>query len=474
MEVADSLTHIQQRVAEGQLSCRALVEGFLQRIEARPELNAFLEVYAEEALARATEIDAKVRAGTAGSLHGLVIGVKDNIVQEGHLAQAGSQLLDGFTSPYSATALRRLLDADAIVIGRMNCDEFAMGSSNENSSFGPVQHPDDAALVPGGSSGGSAAAVRAGLCHAALGSDTGGSIRQPAAFCGSVGLKTTYGRISRYGLIAYASSFDQIGPITPSIELSARMLEVMAGQDPLDTTTATAPVPSYWAEAQQTGGPYRIGVIRETLTSYGLSPAVKTSVEAQLDALRAAGHTVEMVDFPLLEYLVPTYYILTTAEAASNLARFDGIRYGHRAEAAESVDDIYTDSRSEGFGPEVQRRILLGNFVLSAGYQDAFYAKAQRVRRLIREATRSLLTQYDLLLSPTTPTPPFERDAKTDDPVAMYLSDVFTVQANLAGVPAISLPIDNLSTDSPIGLQVIGDEFTESKLFNFSYQLLKR
>lgn len=468
-----TLAAIQQGLQAGTTTCTQLVEQYLARIEENKHLNAFVEVYADEARQRAAEIDAKLAAGTAGRCAGLVLGIKDVLCYAGHGVQAGSLILDSYKSPFTATAVQRLLDEDAIVIGRQNCDEFAMGSSNESSYFGPVQNAADPMRVPGGSSGGSAVAVQAGLCHASLGSDTGGSVRQPAAFCGVVGLKPTYGRVSRWGLIAYASSFDCIGPITKSVEDAALLLEIMAGADAFDSTVSTREVPSYskkitWNEGEKA----RIGYLRESVESEAVAPAIRQRTWEVIEQLREQGHTVEPVEMPLLKYGLPTYYVLTTAEASSNLARFDGVRYGYRSQQAVDLETLYKKSRTEGFGEEVRRRILLGTFVLSANYYDAYYTKAQRVRRLIRAETERLLTQYDFLVSPVTPTTAFKLGEKMDDSLQMYLADIFTVGANVAGTPAIAIP-NGLDEDGlPIGLQVMTKAFGEEKLLSFSRLIL--
>ncbi len=464
-----SLAEIRVDLAAGSVTCGALVEHYLGRIAAHEHLNAFVEVYADEARQRAVEVDARLATGTAGKLAGMVIGLKDVLLHAGHRVQSGSKILAGFTALYSATAVERLLAADAIVIGRQNCDEFAMGASNETSSFGPVRNAANPARVSGGSSGGSAVAVQADLCLASIGSDTGGSVRQPAAFCGAVGLKPTYGRISRYGLIAYASSFDQIGPITKSVDDAALLLEVMAGADEFDATAALREVPPY-AQLLTPGSPHKLAYLRDALENPGLAPAVRTAFERTLDRLRAAGHSVEAVDLPILDYLVPTYYLLTTAEASSNLSRFDGVKYGYRSPNATDLESLYKKTRAEGFGPEVQRRIILGTFVLSADYYDAYYTKAQRVRRLIRDQTAALLQQFDFLLTPTAPTAAFGLGENTvdKDPLAMYLADIFTVQASLAGVPAISVPMGTDADGMPLGLQLIGPAFGEAALLAFA------
>jgi aspartyl-tRNA(Asn)/glutamyl-tRNA(Gln) amidotransferase subunit A len=471
-----SLKEIKDAIAAGNTSCVQLVEHYLKNIEANSHLNAFIEVYADEARAQAKVVDRKIAEGTAGKLAGMVIGLKDVLCHQDHGLQASSKILDGFVSQFNGTAVQRLLDADAIVIGRQNCDEFAMGSSNENSAFGPVRNAADPTRVPGGSSGGSAVAVQADMCLASLGSDTGGSVRQPAAFCGIVGLKPTYSRISRYGLIAYASSFDTIGIMSKSIEDAAILLETIAGPDDRDSTVSRKPVPSYssvLAENTSFSG-LKIAYIKETIESEGLTPETKEATLKILDTLRADGHLVEGVDFPLLDYILPTYYILTTAEASTNLSRFDGVRYGYRTPDAVDLESMYKKSRSEGFGEEVKRRIMLGTFVLSASYYDAYFTKAQKVRRLIMEKTRELLSQYNFIVLPTAPSTAFKIGAFSGHPLEMYLADIFSVQANVAGVPAISIPNGSDSEGLPIGLQIMADFFQEDKLMAFANYLMKK
>ncbi|WP_324675248.1 Asp-tRNA(Asn)/Glu-tRNA(Gln) amidotransferase subunit GatA [Hymenobacter sp. GOD-10R] len=463
----NSLTEVRNELTAGTTTCRQLVEYYLDNIQRESNLNAFLEVWPDEARAQADAVDAKLAAGTAGKLAGMVVGLKDVLAYKDHALQSSSHILDGFKSLFTGTAVQRLLDEDAIFIGRQNCDEFAMGASNETSYFGPVRNALDPTRVSGGSSGGSAVAVQADLCLASIGSDTGGSVRQPAAFCGIVGFKPTYSRISRYGLIAYASSFDQIGTLTRSVEDAALLLEVMAGPDEFDSTVSKEPVPAY-SELLTPAPHYRIGYIRDCLERPGLNPEIKAATEEALDVLRGQGHVVEAVDFPYLDYIVPSYYILTTAEASSNLSRFDGVKYGYRAPDATDLESLYKKTRSQGFGPEVQRRILLGTFVLSADYYDAYYTKAQRVRRLIKEKTDELLRQYDFLVLPTTPTTAFHIGDVEQDTLAMYLADIFTVQASLAGVPAISVPSGTDSEGMPIGLQILSGAFREEHLLAFS------
>ncbi len=464
-----SLSAVQNDLKEGVITCAQLVEGYLEKEKAGRDLNIFREVFAEEARSRAVEIDTKLKEGTAGRLAGMVLAIKDNICVKGHHVGASSKILEGFESLFSATAITRLLAEDVILIGRTNCDEFAMGGSNENSAFGPVKNPLNPALVPGGSSGGSAAAVAAGMALAALGSDTGGSIRQPASFCGLVGLKPTYGRISRHGLIAYASSFDQIGPFSHTVEDSALLLEIMAGADGYDSTASSRPVDKY-SEANTEGKKYRIAYLKDYVEHPGLDPEIKGKLKTIFQDLIDQGHTVEAADFPMVEYLVPAYYVLTTAEASSNLSRFSGITYGYRSPSAKDTMSTLLRSRSEGFGAEVKRRIMLGTFVLSAGYYDAYYTRAQKVRRKIRERTREILENYDLILTPTTPKTAFEIGA-INDPVSMYLEDIFTVHANLAGVPAVSIPVGTHSNGMPFGIQVMSDLFEEAKLLAFSKEM---
>jgi len=472
-----SLSEVQADLRVGAVTCRQLVAYYLENIgEKNAVLNAFLAVYDEEALQRADEIDQKIAAGTAGRLAGMVIGIKDVLCYKDHGLQAGSKILDGFVSQFTATAVQRVLDEDAIIIGRQNCDEFAMGSSNENSAFGAVRNAADISRVPGGSSGGSAVAVQADMCLASLGSDTGGSVRQPAAFCGLVGLKPTYGRISRWGLIAYGSSFDCIGPITKSVEDAALLLEIMAGPDEFDSTVSQQSVPSYSlliASSQSSQANLCIGYLREGVESEALQPEIKQAMQSKLDWLREQGHVVEAVDFDLLPYILPTYYILTTAESSSNLSRFDGVRYGHRSSKANDLMSLYKKSRSVGFGSEVKRRIMLGTFVLSASYYDAYYTKAQKVRRLMKEQTDRLFEKYDFLVMPTTPTTAFPIGDKTEDPLQMYLADIFTVQANVVGNPAISIPNGTDTQGMSMGLQMIGKPFGEAELLAFSKYVIE-
>ncbi|MBC7922668.1 MAG: Asp-tRNA(Asn)/Glu-tRNA(Gln) amidotransferase subunit GatA [Ferruginibacter sp.] len=473
MKAYHSLSQIQADLQTGSVNCRQLVEHYLFVIGANTHLNAFLAVYDQEALRRADEIDRKVAQGTQGKLAGLVVGIKDVLCYRDHGAQASSRILRGFISQFTGTAVQRLLDADAIIIGRQNCDEFAMGSSNENSAFGPVFNAADPARVPGGSSGGSAVAVQAGMCLASLGSDTGGSVRQPAALCGIVGLKPTYSRISRYGLIAYASSFDTIGTLTRNVEDAARLLEVIAGEDEYDSTVSKRAVPAY-SQHLSLDRKLKLAYIRETVESKVIDPEVRQRTFATLDFLRGEGHAVEAVDFPLLEHILPTYYILTTAEASSNLARFDGVKYGYRSVHAQDLESMYKKTRTEAFGEEVKRRIILGTFVLSADYYDAYYTKAQKVRRIIKEKTDEILSEYDFLVLPTTPTTAFRIGERSDDPLQMYLADVFSVQANVVGIPAISVPNGSDARGLPIGLQIMASNFREAELMAFAAYVLQK
>ncbi|MBX2844905.1 MAG: Asp-tRNA(Asn)/Glu-tRNA(Gln) amidotransferase subunit GatA [Saprospiraceae bacterium] len=462
---------IQQQIeayASGATTCKQVVEAYISKIQQHQALNAFVEVFADEAIERASELDNHAPNQPKGRLHGIVIGLKDNICYAGHKVEAASNILKDYVSPYSATVVDRLLEEGAIIIGRLNCDEFAMGSSNENSAHGPAKNPVDPTRVPGGSSGGSAAAVKAGLCHAALGSSTGGSIRQPASFCGVVGVKPTYGRVSRYGLIAYGSSLDQIGTLTLHVEDAALLLEVIAGGDDFDATASQLDVPKY-SQLNNSAKKYSIAYYPQTLDHPGLNPDVKRETEHVIEQLRTQGHRVKPVEFPLLEYLVPTYYIICTAEASSNLSRFDGVRYGHRSQQADNLDELYKNSRSEGFGAEVKRRILLGTFVLSSGYYDAYYTKAQKVRRKLLQDTEKVLENHDFIISPVAPTPAFKQ-ASIKDPVTMYLEDVFTVQANLTGMPAVSVPLNTKTL--PIGVQFMANKFQEKALFDFSNDFL--
>lgn len=468
-----SFKKVQEALLNNTTNCVAITQSYLDEIDKKKHLNAFVEVFAQEALEKAICIDEKIKAGTAGRLAGMVIGLKDNLCYKGHKVTASSKILKGFESIYSATAVNRLLEEDVIIIGRLNCDEFAMGSGNEHTIYGPVKNPINNNKVSGGSSGGSAAAVAAGLCLVALGSDTGGSIRQPASFCGVVGLKPTYSRVSRYGLIAYASSFDQIGPLTNTAEDAAIVLEVIAGEDKYDNTTSTKKVEAYSMIKTNTK-PKKIAYISECLEREGVDSEIILSIKNTIEKLKLEGHTVEPISFSYLDFLVPTYYVITTAEASSNLARFDGVRYGYRSKNITDLESTYFNSRTEGFGKEVKRRIMLGTFVLSSGFYDAYFTKAQKNRRLIQEETNKMFKKYDFVISPTTPHTAFDIGKKYTDPTEMYLEDIFTVQANLSGNPAISLPLETHSNGLPIGLHIMADHFKETELLSFSKYLLKK
>jgi aspartyl-tRNA(Asn)/glutamyl-tRNA(Gln) amidotransferase subunit A len=462
-----SFAEVKNALASGS-SVLEIVESYLTNINQHAHLNAFLEVFEQSAKENALLVDEKIKKGTAGRLAGMVIGLKDNLAYKNHKVSAASKILEGFESIYTATAVQRLIDEDAIIIGRLYCDEFAMGSSNENSAFGSVKNHLNTNCVPGGSSGGSAVATGANLCTASLGSDTGGSIRQPASFTGTYGLKPTYGRISRYGLIAYASSFDQIGPITNTLEDAALLLEIMGGDDEYDATVSSQPIEKF--STFEPVKPLKIAVISESLEAKGIDVEVKQHMDALISKLKENGNTVENVSFPYLDYMVPTYYVLSTAEASSNLARFDGVHFGHRSQNAQGVEATYKKSRSEAFGPEVQRRIMAGTFVLSHGYYDAYYTKGQKVRRILQNKTNAIFKEYDIILLPTTPSTAFELNA-VKDPINMYLQDIFTVHANLTGNPAISLPLGKHSNGMPFGVQVMANHFDEKQLFNFSHYL---
>lgn len=457
----------------GQTTCVEAVRCYLDAIRDKQHLNAFLEVYEEEALKQAALLDLQ-RTQDAGlsPLHGVIVGLKDVISYQGHHLSAASHILENFTAIYHATAVKKLLAAGAIIIGRQNCDEFAMGSSNENSAFGPVKNAMDEARVPGGSSGGSAVSVQAGLCMVSLGSDTGGSVRQPADFCGVVGLKPTYGRISRYGLVAYASSFDQIGIFSNSVEDAALVLEVIAGEDDFDSTVSPKEVPAYSFQLEGEKKTYKLAYFKESLEHPGLDPDIREETESFIKKVTAQGHTVKAVDFELLEHVVPTYYVLTTAEASSNLSRFDGVKYGFRTDQKDiDLTELYKASRSQGFGKEVQRRIMLGTFVLSAGYFDAYFTKAQQVRRLLSDRTKELFSEFDAIISPTVPSTAFKIGEKSSDPVEMFLADIYTVFANLVGIPAISIPLFKHPNGLPFGLQVMTSHFDEVSLLRLSKQL---
>lgn len=452
----------------GQISCVDIVNHHLNNIRKYSHLNAFLNVYDDEALILANKIDEKIKAGTQGMLAGLVIGIKDVICYKDHPLQASSKILDGFESQFTSTALQKLLDQDAIIIGRQSCDEFAMGSSNENSAFGPVKNGLDEERVPGGSSGASAVAVQMDMCQVSLGSDTGGSVRQPAAFCGVVGLKPSYSRISRFGLIAYASSFDTIGILSKSTSDAALVLEYLAGPDGMDATASQKEVPEYSKAVFNKVDKKKIGYLKSALDLEGVQEEVKSATLKLVDKLKKEGHELIPIDSPFMDYALPTYYILTTAEASTNLSRYDGVRYGYRSENAEVLDEMYKNTRTEGFGEEVKRRIMLGTFVLSAKYHDAYFTKAQKVRRKIKEYISEQLEDLDFILNPTTPETAFKIGEKTEDVLSLYLADLFTVQASVAGLPAISIPFGKDNKNMPIGVQLMGKAFDETNLLAFS------
>jgi aspartyl-tRNA(Asn)/glutamyl-tRNA(Gln) amidotransferase subunit A len=433
------------------------------------DLNAFLEIDRVGALNRAYEIDKSIKLDeTTARLCGVPIAVKDNICVRGLQTSCGSQILGPYHPPYNATAIEQLLDAGSVVIGKTNCDEFAMGSSNENSAFGPVKNPWDTSRVPGGSSGGSAAAVAAGIVPVALGSDTGGSVRQPASLCGVIGVKPTYGRVSRYGLVAFGSSLDQIGVFAQNAPDAAAVLQIIAGRDPRDATTADVPVPNYIGETEKNIRGLRVGVSRALLGA-GLDEEVRAAIEKAIDGYRELGAEIVDIELPHAKYAIAVYYIIATAEASSNLARYDGVRYGFRAEDSPALRDMYRRTRDEGFGPEVKRRIMLGTYVLSAGYYDAYYLKAQKVRMLIRQDFATAFAKCDAVLTPTSPTTAFRFGEKVDDPLAMYLNDIYTVTANLAGIPGISVPCGLSSEGLPIGLQLLGPYWSEGTLFRLAH-----
>lgn len=456
----------------GKTTCMEVVRHYLGRIEVSRHLNAIIETYGKEALERATMLDEKrTSSAKAGKLHGVIIALKDVICYKDHRLTASSAILGDFISLFSATAVQRLLNEEAIIIGNCNCDEFAMGSTNENSYYGKVLNALDETRVPGGSSGGSAVAVQAGLCMASLGSDTGGSVRQPADFCGIYGFKPSYGTVSRHGLIAYASSFDQIGVFANSASDIMKILEVIAGPDEYDSTVSQREI--FNKELPVKDKPvYRFAYFKETLEHPSLDPEIATSIKKYFDHLREKGHNVEEVSFEYLDYIVPAYYILTTAEASSNLSRYDGVRYGYRSKNQTwDLTEFYKCNRSEGFGTEVKRRIMLGTFVLSAGYYEAYYTRAQQVRRLLVERTDLVFSKFDFILMPTSPSVAFRIGEKAGDPVAMYLADIYTVFANLTGIPAISIPLFRHSSGMPFGMQVLAKRFDELSLLRLAERL---
>jgi len=469
LNLPSSFSEINQLLIQGQLDLVDICKYYIEKIE-HSGTNSFIEIFKESALKKASEVNDKIKDKSQGALAGMIIGVKDNICYKDHEVTASSKMLKGFNSVFNATAVRRLLEEDAIIIGRLNCDEFAMGSSNENSFYGPVKHHLDETRVPGGSSGGSAVAVAEGLCMASLGSDTGGSIRQPASFCGVIGMKPSYGRVSRNGLLAYASSFDQIGVFTKHIEDACLLTHIMSGKDEFDSTLAS--VETHQKKIEPLDNKLAIGIPKDYLNFKSLDLEIKVKTESIIEKLESDGHQINYINFPFVKHLVPCYYVLTTAEASSNLARYDGAHFGYRSENANDINSTYVLSRTEGFGLEVKRRIMLGNFVLSSGYYDAYFTKAQKVRRLIKEATEQMLKENDILLFPTTPTTAF-KIGEINDPIQMYLQDIFTVHANIVGVPAVSLPMGNHSNNLPIGVQLMSNTFKEDLLYSASQYILK-
>ena len=466
-----------EKLMNGTVTCVQAVQHFLKKIEEKKQLNAFVEIFEQEALERASQLDELQKQGIPfGRLHGVVIGIKDVICIKDHKVTAASKILKGFTSLFSATAVEKLLEEGAIIIGNLNCDEFAMGSTNENSAYGKVLNAQDESRVPGGSSGGSAVAVQAGLCMVSLGSDTGGSVRQPADFCGIVGFKPTYGRISRHGLIAYASSFDQIGILAKNIPDTSLVLEVIAGPDEFDSTASQTEPEKYSSllisdKKEQ----YRIAYFEDALMHQSLDPEIRAGIISTIDKLKEEGHHVEPVQFDLMDYLVSTYYVLTTAEASSNLSRYDGVKYGYRSDSkTDDLTDFYKNNRSEGFGKEVKRRIMLGTFVLSTGFYDAYYTKAQQIRRLLTLKTDLIFNDFDFILMPNSPVTAFKLGEKLDDPISMYLADIYTVMANLIGIPAISIPLYKHSNSMPFGLQIMTNRFKELALLRFAHLLMQQ
>ena len=465
-----TISEMTEGLLRGETSARAETQRALDAADnLNDKLNAFLEINRAESLRQADSIDERIKTGgTTTSLAGVPVAIKDNICVRGMQTSCGSRILGPYKPPYNATAIERLFDAGAVVIGKTNCDEFAMGSSNENSAFGPVKNPWDTSRVPGGSSGGSAAAVAAGIVPVALGSDTGGSVRQPASLCGVIGVKPTYGRVSRYGLVAFGSSLDQIGVFAQTARDAAAVLQVIAGRDSHDATTADVAVPNYIGEIEKNVKGLRLGVSR-TLLGEGLSEEVRAAIEKAIEAYQDLGAEIVDIDLPHAKYAIAVYYIIATAEASSNLARYDGVRYGFRAEEAPALRDMYRKTRDEGFGPEVKRRIMLGTYVLSAGYYDAYYLKAQKVRMLIRNDFAAAFAKCDAVLTPTAPTPAFRFGEKVDDPLAMYLNDIYTVTANLAGIPGISVPCGLSKESLPIGMQLLGPYWSEGLLFRLAH-----
>jgi aspartyl-tRNA(Asn)/glutamyl-tRNA(Gln) amidotransferase subunit A len=466
VEKPATIASLRKGILSGAEKAADLAESYYARIAAHnPLLNVYLSLTKEQALEQASMIDAVAAKGDAlPPLAGIPMGIKDVLVMQGTTATAGSAILKGYEPPYDATAVAKLKAAGAVLLGKINCDEFAMGSSNENSAYGPVRNPVDTERVPGGSSGGSAAAVAANLAVATLGTDTGGSIRQPASFCGVVGVLPTYGRVSRYGLIAFASSLDRVGPFAGNVRDAAEILGVLAGQDDRDATSSRLPVPDYATESDKDVKGLKIGIPAEYFAE-GLDPEVRSAIESGIDQLRAAGCEIKPIHLKHTSYAIPVYYLVATAEASANLARFDGVRYGHRSPKATNLASMYKLSREEGFGPEVKRRILLGTYALSAGYYDAYYKKAQQVRRILAEEFLTAFHDVDAIVTPTAPTAAFKLGEKTDDPLAMYLADIYTVTASLAGICGVTVPCGATSSGLPVGMQVLGPHFAEATAF---------
>jgi aspartyl-tRNA(Asn)/glutamyl-tRNA(Gln) amidotransferase subunit A len=468
VEKPASIASLREGIAAGSILATELAEQYYARIAAHnPLLNVYLSLTKERALEQASRVDASAAKGeTLGPLAGIPIGIKDVLVMRGAPATAGSAILKGYEPPYDATTVARLDAAGAVLLGKINCDEFAMGSSNENSAYGPVRNPVDTDRVPGGSSGGSAAAVAANLAVSTLGTDTGGSIRQPASFCGVVGVLPTYGRVPRYGLIAFASSLDRVGPFAGSVRDAAEVLEVIAGFDERDATSSRLPVGDYAAESDQFESISRLKIgIPEEYFGEGLDPEVAKAIESGIESLRASGCEIKKISLKHTKYAIPAYYLVATAEASANLARFDGVRYGHRSAKATNLSSMYKLSREEGFGPEVKRRILLGTYALSAGYYDAYYKKAQQVRRILANEFMAAFSEVDAIVTPTAPTAAFKLGEKTDDPLAMYLADIYTVTASLAGICGVTVPCGTTAAGLPVGMQVLGPHFGEGVAF---------
>jgi aspartyl-tRNA(Asn)/glutamyl-tRNA(Gln) amidotransferase subunit A len=466
VEKPKTFSELREAIASGRVKAHDLATSYYERIDQlNDQLNVYLSLTKQRALGQAARIDdAAAKGEPLGRLAGIPVGIKDVLVMRGAPSTAGSKILQGYHPPYDATPVARLEKAGAVLLGKLNCDEFAMGSSNENSAYGPVRNPVDPERVPGGSSGGSAAAVAANIAVATLGTDTGGSIRQPASFCGVVGVLPTYGRVSRYGLIAFASSLDRVGPFAANVRDAATVLSVIAGHDPSDATSSSASVPDYARESDKGAEGLRIGVPSEYFGE-GLDPEVRERIEQGIEALKAAGCTVKPVPLPHTRYAIPTYYLVATAEASANLARFDGVRYGYRSPESATLSDMYSHSRDEGFGAEVKRRIMLGTYALSAGYYDAYYLKAQKVRRLLAEEFLRTFAEVDAIVTPTAPTPAFKLGEKTGDPLAMYLADIYTVTASLAGICGVTVPCGKTNAGLPVGMQVLAAHFEESKAF---------